>query len=61
MAGVAALYGNRRLDVTLTAGGTTGSASFNDYGTVFNADAMASTTVRFYERPRVSSERRADV
>lgn len=60
MAGVAALYGNRSLDVTLTAGGITGSISFNDYGTVFNADAMAGLSYAFSQSMKLTAGYRFD-
>jgi len=60
MAGVAALYGNRSVDVSLTAGGITGSATFSDYGTVFNADAMAGLSYRFSQSMKLTAGYRFD-
>lgn len=60
MAGVAVLYGNRTLDVSLTAGGLTGSATFSNYGSVFNADAMAGLSYRFSQSMKMTAGYRFD-
>jgi Legionella pneumophila major outer membrane protein precursor len=60
MGGVAVLYGNRTLDVSLIAGGISGTVSFNQYGTVFNADAMAGLSYAFSQSMKLTAGYRFD-